>query len=324
MQKDLAVIQSQQIANGLAKAGGGDYNKIWIRDNVYVALAYMQSGHLDQAAKIYSELFKIIEKFQTVLDAKKYPANDSELIHPRYSLDGNTIAGPWSNKQHDAIGVLLFGVGRLFQLDTKYVSKDIISLSQKLINYLENCRYWDDKDNGIWEENPPVLHASSLAACVQGIYQVSSFCSFNEKGHQLAQANLAQLLPAESSLHSVDMALLSLIWPYGYKLVTLVESVESKLLKSKGVARYIGDKYESIGQEEPQWVMGIPWLGIAHFELGSVQKAKEYLNQTELLYTENGLPESYLANNQTCRHTPLAWSHAMTIVLRAKLGMASI
>lgn len=319
MERDLAVLQSQRLANKLFIAGGGaGYKNIWIRDNVYVALAYAFIGQLDVAGEIYSGLLKIINRYNDRLDAKNYPEDD-DLLLPRFTVDGDEVPGPWSNKQHDAIGALLYGVGQLHQLDSKYISKSQAKLVQKLVHYLETCRYWQDKDNGMWEEKP-ALHASSLAACIKGIQMVGGFCNYDAGGLKQAQANLEALLPKESKTHPVDMALLSLIWPYGYKRRDIVEAVEKTLLRKNGLIRYVGDVYESDGTGEPEWAMGIPWLGIAFYELGDKAKAAHYLHQTDTLYTGGGLPESYQASNRATAHTPLAWSHALALVLRAKLG----
>ncbi len=319
MDKDLSVIQSQQLPNKLSIAGGGDYDKVWIRDNVYVALALAEAGHMSDATRIYTELLKIIKKYEHLLDSKKYPTKDSELLHPRFSVAGDIIPGNWGNKQHDAVGALLFGIGQIHSKNHKAFNDSQKQLCQKLVNYLELCRYWEDEDNGIWEESR-TIHSSSLSACIKGIQMVSDFCKYNKQHLKLAEQNLKNLLPSESSIHDADMALLSLIWPYGYELENIVKAVEDTLLRTKGVIRHIGDAYEADGQSEPQWVMGIPWLGIAYYELGNIKKAKVYLKATEDLYTDNGLPESYLANNKACVHTPLAWSHAMAIVLRTKLA----
>lgn len=320
MDKDFAVLKSQQLPNGLMIAGSGDYDKIWIRDNVYVALAFAEAGKYQEAATIYRELCQIIAKYQDVLDRTSYPTQDSELLHPRFTISGDLVPGAWSNKQHDAVGLLLYGLGQLYSIDKRLVTDAEQAIAQKLINYLELCRYWEDPENGMWEE-APTLHASSLAACIRGIEIVRSFCNHDTDGLQQAKANLEQLLPRESIVHDVDMALLSLIWPYGYKRPTIVETVETQLLRKSGVIRYIGDRYEAGGEnQEPEWVMGIPWLGIAHFELGNIQKAQTFLHATEKLYTSNGLPEAYLAHNKSVAHTPLSWSHALAIVLRAKLA----
>ncbi len=324
MEKDLAVLRSQQLPNKLFIAGGSDYDKIWIRDNVYVALALIEAKRFSQAASIYSGLLNIIKQYEHKLDLGKYPENDSELLYPRFSITGAEIDGHWGNKQHDAIGALLYGIGQLDGIGKEYVTGFEKLLAQKLVRYLEACRYWEDADSGMWEE-APALHASSLAACIKGIEMVSGFCAHDATGLEKAKSTLQQLLPRESSLHAVDMALLSLVWPYGYKRTDIVQNVETQLQRKHGVIRYLGDIYEADGSEEPEWVMGIPWLGIAYHELGDMQKARHYLAETEKLYTGNGLPESYLANNEACVHTPLAWSHSMALILRAKLaGMTSL
>lgn len=149
---------------------------------------------------------------------------------------------------------------------------------------------------------------------------VSDFCAVNAQGLQKAKAKLEQLLPRESATHHTDMALLSLIWPYGFKRADIIAHVEAHLARTRGVIRHRGDRYESSNNKEAEWVMGLPWLGIAHFELGDHQQAAHYLAVTEQLYTDNGLPEAYLANNQTTFHTPLAWAHALSLVLRHKLA----
>jgi GH15 family glucan-1,4-alpha-glucosidase len=318
--KDLEVIRSQQLPNGLSLAGDGpNYQHVWIRDNVYVALAMQEAGQHKAAARVYEALCGIVAKYHTLLERKAYPTQAENILPPRFTTDGARVEGEWSNKQHDAVGVLLFGLGRLYQTDPSLLSDAMKKLCQQLVNYLEACQYFRDADNGMWEEEA-TLHASSLAACIKGIENVAAFCEHDE--HMLASAkeNLENLLPRESVLHEVDLAQLSLVWPYGYLNADIVKAVEHTLLREHGVIRYVGDHYEAKDGEEPQWVMGLPWLGIAHFALGNTDKARHYLHQTESLYTENGLPESYLASNKQCAHTPLAWSHAMALVLRSKLA----
>lgn len=317
--KDIAVLRSQQLPNKLSIAGGGDYDKVWIRDNVYIALALLEAGYVDDAIQIFKELFDIIHTYEPVLDLDKYPETNEELLHPRFTTSGETVEGNWGNKQHDAVGALLFGVGQLYRVCQESVSPLQKRLCQKLITYLENCRYYEDADDGMWEDQP-TLHASSLAAAIRGIESVGAFCTHDTAALEAAKTQLERLLPRESDLHDADMALLSLIWPYGYKLPELVEKVESQLLRERGVARFVGDIYESVDGQEPHWVMGVPWLGIAHFEHGNIGKAQAYLQRTEELYLNDTLPESYVAHNDACIHTPLAWSHAMALVLRVKLA----
>lgn len=320
MIRDLAVIASEQLPNGLLIAGGGDYDKVWIRDNVYVALALAETGDMKGAATIYHELCNIVARYEYKLDSDVYPVDDSGFLHPRFTVDGDELPVGWSNKQHDAVGALLFGIGRMYAHDLTLVGELERRIAQKLVHYLQTCHYWDDPDNGMWEEGPALLHASSLGASIKGIEMVAGFCEYDEASLARAKDSLESLLPAESSKYTTDMAQLSLVWPYGYKRRDIIEQIESALLRERGVIRHVGDAYEAGGLSESQWVMGIPWLGIAHFELGDVAKARNYLDATEQLYTENGLPESYLANNKACIHTPLAWSHAMALVLRSKLA----
>jgi len=47
-------------------------------------------------------------------------------------------------------------------------------LVQLLVDYLVALEYWQDADNGMWEENREV-HASSIGACVAGLLAISRY-----------------------------------------------------------------------------------------------------------------------------------------------------
>lgn len=318
MQNDLNVILTQRLPNKLFVAGGATYDKVWIRDNVYIALALEEAEMYSDAAAVYRGLLSFIKRYAGVLDLTIYPQTHGELIHPRYTIDGELVGDTWGNRQYDAVGCLLFAVGNMHRRDAGFLSMEDKIMIQKMVRYLERCRYWEDADDGMWEDQP-TLHVSSIAASIKGIEAVSDFCKYDEALMGKARESMLRILPAESELHPVDMAQLSLLWPYGYKMPEIAEQVERELLRPRGVIRFIGDVYESDDAGEPQWVMGIPWLGLAWFQLGDVTKAREYLAKTEELYIDGILPESFLANSQMCVHTPLAWSHAMAFALRHKL-----
>src|SRR5690606_18353895 len=90
-----------------------------------------------------------------------------------------------------------------------------IKITQKLIWYLNNLEYWHEPDNGIWEFG--MEHkASSIGACIAGLKAATELTELQipegmiEKGEKA----LDSILPRESEQHFVDLAQLTLIYPY--------------------------------------------------------------------------------------------------------------
>ncbi len=180
--------------NGLYPAANSTstgYNRIWIRDNVYVSLG-LETINIKEALKTIHALLDILLKHEYKIDwmiKQPHPKHKHRYIHPRYDKDGNEILEEWGNKQNDAIGALLWRIGELnktqenqrFSGPKKFKgffreinvlrNNDDKKIVQKIVNYLEAVEYWKDKDNGIWEENEE-LHASSIGACLAGLLNV--------------------------------------------------------------------------------------------------------------------------------------------------------
>ncbi|MBS7629897.1 glycoside hydrolase family 15, partial [Candidatus Bathyarchaeota archaeon] len=146
-------------------------------------------------------------------------------------------------------------------------SKKDKQIVQKLVYYLSSIEYWHDKDNGIWEENEEV-HASSVGACVAGLKKISKIVYVPKWLIKNGEQTLKKLLPKESETKEVDMALLSLIYPYDIinkkMVLKILKNIEENLVKNKGVIRYPGDMYYSINKKEAEWTMGFPWLAIIY------------------------------------------------------------
>jgi len=131
---------------------------------------------------------------------------------------------------------------------------------------------------------------------------------------------LNALLPKESATKEVDLALLSLIYPYNIvseqQRNQIIKNVENFLVREKGVVRYCGDKYYANECGEAVWTMGFPWLAIIYKQLNDFEKYNFYVNKSkEVMNSAGELPELYYANS--CVHnenTPLAWSMSLLAV----------
>ncbi len=307
------MLLSLRYPNGLflaAPCSKTGYHRIWIRDNIYAALGLEN----ETAAQTVYALLEILKKHEYKIDwiiKQPHPKESYRYVHPRYDENGNELHEPWGNKQNDAIGALLWKIGKL-NLTLKENEKRIV---QKLVDYLGAIEYWHDADNGMWEDHEEV-HASSVGACLAGLLAVQNIV--NVPLHLIAHGEhaLRTMLPRESVTKHVDLALLSLIWPY--KVVTqkekeqILKNVEQELVREKGVIRHQGDWYYNNGKEA-EWPLGLCWLAIIYKQLGQEHKYRFYLEKARNAMNTNGeMPELYFGGTFVHNeNTPLAWAMSL-------------
>ncbi|HEX2022597.1 MAG TPA: glycoside hydrolase family 15 protein [Candidatus Thermoplasmatota archaeon] len=332
------VLETLRLGNGLYLASpSADYSKVWLRDTFYESLPYVDkpTHHYEQT---YWSLLDILRRHEWKIDAivRQKPLEADAYIHARFHPETlREFHEPWGNKQNDATGALLFGValglkhGRRVLRDER--DRRVV---QKLVRMLGALRYWEDPDNGMWEEAEEV-HASSVGACVGGLAALRD-AGFDVPDDLIREGRRAldALLPRESATKRTDLALLSLCYPY--RVVTpaqrraIVEDVERHLLRARGVIRYEGDSYystlaEEHGRDKPwefyhgteaEWCFGLPWLSLIHRDMGNKAKADQYLAWTARVLKGPGcLPELYFAgSDEVGPNTPLGWSVAMHIL----------
>lgn len=330
----LAILKGLQYDSGLFAASKKGietgYDKAWLRDNFYECLGFEVIGDYETVRKTYRAILDIFKKHEFKIDyaIQKKPEYTHEYIHPRYHPETfDEFWEEWGNKQNDSIGCILFKLGQLEQEEkgSIVVDEDDRRIVQKLVWYLSTLEYWHDEDSGMWEENHEI-HASSVGACVAGLLMASKIEGIHvpaeliEKGKRV----LGVLLPRESLEKFVDLALLSLIWPY--EIVTeeqaqqILENVEYHLLRERGVIRYKGDRYynrnEDGWSEEAEWTFGLSWLAIIYARRGNQEKANEFLEKAKAtIAKKGGIPELYYSHS--ARHnanTPLGWSESLFIV----------
>ena len=295
------------------------YNLAWIRDNIYATLGLEAAKKYNIVKKTLRALLDILLKHEYKIDfaIKEKPKHHYQYIHARYDpVTMEEIGEQWGNKQNDSIGALLFKIGDLEEKRIKIIrNENDLRILQKLAHYLQSIEYWRDKDNGMWEENEEV-HASSVGACVAGLRKIRKYVDVPKDLIKKGENALNELLPRESETKEVDMALLSLIYPYNAATKDqrdlILKNVEERLVKEKGVIRYIGDKYH-YRDGEAMWTKGFPWMAIIYKQLNKPDKYAFYMKKTIEVMNEKGeLPELYYADgnghNENC---PLAWSQAL-------------
>jgi len=310
-----------------AKTTQTGYSRVWLRDNVYAALGFEALGRVDDVIRTYRALLDIFRKHEYKIDwmiRQPTPKEAWRYIHARYDpTTHEEIIEPWGNKQNDAIGAILFKIGQLERNGHNVLrNDDDRRILQKLVHYLGAIEYWHDADNGMWEENEEV-HASSVGACVAGLRAVSPLVDVPDWLIDSGLETLKTLLPCESATKETDLALLSLIYPYD--VVTpkqrdaILQNVEDKLVRERGVIRYAKDKYYHNGIGPAEWTMGLPWLAIIFHTLNKPNKYSQYMLKTVQAQNDKGeLPELYFGQSALYNeNTPLGWAQSLFIVAQA-------
>lgn len=331
--KHLRILKSLRYKSGLFAASKKDsetgYDKSWLRDNFYETIAFEVIGDWDTVEKTYRAILDLLLKHEHKIDwaIQNRPQAAYQYIHARFHPESfDEFWEEWGNKQNDAIGAILFRIGELEANHKRSILKTDahVRIVNKMVRYLESIEYWKDADSGVWEEGEEV-HSSSVGACVAGLKSIARHPKIEVPIKLIHEGEKALnlLLPRESEKKFVDLAQLSLIWPYGVISETqknqILENVEYHLVREKGVIRYKGDRYynKNMDQvsEEAEWTFGLAWLAIIYEKMGNKEKAEYLLKELIVLDTPEGLPELYFSNSPEYNdNTPLGWSESLFIV----------
>jgi GH15 family glucan-1,4-alpha-glucosidase len=311
------------------------YDKAWLRDNVYEAIAFEYADEWDVVSKTYHTLLDIFDKHIDKINwaVTNKPFESWQFIHARYNPETlEEFWESWGNKQHDAVGAILF---KLAEFESKGHSmlrndKDRKTV-QTLIYYICNVEYWHDTDSGMWEENEEV-HASSIGAVLAALkkWKEVGGMDVDQDAIDRGQAALEALLPRESESKFTDLAQLSLIYPYDVvspdMAQQIVSNLEYHLAKEKGVIRYKFDRYYNANEdgysEEAEWCFGLSWLAIAYKRLGNEERARAYMDKATATVTKDGLiPELYFSHSHEANeNNPLGWSESMYVAALFEVG----
>lgn len=248
------------------------YSSIWVRDNVYIAYAHWVTGDRAIATKTLNTLMTYFHqhrhRFEAIITGQADPQNRMNRPHIRFN--GDTLAEideTWSHAQNDALGYFLWFYCELAQQGAVRPQADAWQVLALFPLYLEVIAYWQDEDNGHWEEVRKI-EASSIGAVVAGLRSLRELWKSANESRAAAgktvdlqridalihsgQAALDEILPAESiqpdpQFRLYDAALLFLIYPLrvveGAIADSILHNVITHLQGNYGIKRYIGDSF---------------------------------------------------------------------------------
>ncbi len=331
--------------------GTGRYNIFWLRDIMYATYANEYLGNMSQMIKSYELVMTIMMKYRHKIVSAIRKKPKGYALHARYHPNTLEELTPhWGHHQLDIFGLFLYKTGDLIKKGHNVVyTTEQRELIKDVIQYVFNLRWETVPDFGMWEEGPE-LHSSSIGAVLAGLTMwfdgdyykykyshptdLSKIVPVSERFFDHVNDALYKILPRESASRECDLAQLSLIWPYNIvddkMKLSLLEDVEKRLLRDKGVIRYESDKYFNPSQNNPkgteaQWPLGIAWLSIVHNKLAAwnphdlrgairhLKASKEYLLKIDELMVDGAIPELYSGGkpNANC---PLAWAHSFHMI----------
>lgn len=275
-------LQFYPLANGLFPAArvtaSNDYTgygSVWVRDTVHIAHAHYVRGHVSQAVQTMATLMAHFQsqrpRFQAVIAGSVAPHQLYERPQIKFCGDPlSELPTPWPQAQNDALGYFLWfysQLGRDGQITPTVEAVETLALFPP---YFGAICYWQDADNGHWEESPKIA-ASSIGTVVAGLQALQAWLGDHPPEstptqlllHQYlsqidletliarGKAQLDAILPAESiqpdTYRRYDAALLFLIYPL--QVVTppqahqIVDDVRQHLQGSYGIRRYLGDSF---------------------------------------------------------------------------------
>ena len=254
------------------------YSNVWVRDNIHIAHAHYINGCNEIAVKnvtTFAEYFiKHQWRFEKIISGE-LDFNDP-MNRPHIRFNGNSleeINQKWSHAQNDALGYFLWLFCKLYNDKVITVTQQQSQLLALFVLYFDKIKYWQDQDNGHWEEAKKT-EASSIGVVVAALTELKRVVQHKKNiqyNDKIISANflnemiekgwqsLKKILPAEciqvEKKRPYDAALLFLIYPLD---IIQDESMEDKILKNVfehlqgdyGIHRYIGDSYWSADYKE--------------------------------------------------------------------------
>lgn len=356
-QRSIEIVLENQSASGayIASPNFPTYHYCWFRDGSFIAYAMDLAGQYESSRRFHQWVAARVHERKELIRNGLAKARlgqtltEAEILHTRYRLDGTDgEPGNWPNFQLDGFGTWLWALNEHQKQNSEIrLSDEMLEAAELVADYLSEL--WSLPCYDCWEEFPDHIHPHTLAAIYGGL---AAHTQLTGKTHQSARPAIrARLIAgAEPFGHfvkfrnssSVDASLLGLAVPYQVvspddpTMLKTVEYIESTILRDGGLHRYDQDSYYGGGA----WILLTAWLGWYYIELAAkcpdraaslrpkIQACQAWIEAQAGRYQY--LPEQVAENLNVPSYypiwmerwgeiaSPLLWSHANYVILRAK------
>lgn len=352
--RSVEIILDCQAASGafIAAPAFPQYRYAWLRDGAFIAHAVDAAGRRDAGARFHEWVASVVLANRDGLEraiaagrSGRAPASTDHL-HCRYAADGSPGPDDWPTFQLDGPGIWLWSLRRHVRAGGR-LTKEQGTAASLVGRYL--AALWQLPSYDAWEEAPEHVHTSTLGAIAAGLRAAAGLDQrLAEQLDPVAEAIVVRLLERAQEVghftkwegsQAVDASLLWLGMPY--ELVPLdhphyaatVRRIEEELVSpAGGVHRYRRDTYYGGGE----WILLTASLGSVYArrdhqdDRSRAERLRAWIEaQAD---ADGSLPEQVAARAldpariEEWRHRwgqsarPLAWSHAMYLLLLRDLG----
>lgn len=244
----------------------------WFRDNAHVANALSERGrddNIEQARGVGRAFLQILQANEQLLYSATHDP-DAPRLPVRVQAD--TLNNDSEQRfQNDSTGYAIWLPAQLMLRGLLEPSRDDLGMFAATARYLEAGRFWQQADEGQWEEDRQI-HASSIGVVVASLSAVARV--FDRHDYK-TDVDLQQVINRGSDVLSTILGQYGETPPtgdypgrqYDASHLFLTESlrlfdgasklanrevrqIEERLVRSKGTIRYPGDSYYAPGFTE--------------------------------------------------------------------------
>jgi glucoamylase len=316
-----AVIAAPELDPDFEHSGG--YGFVWGRDLAFIVLAFLAARRTDSAEHALRWLPQ---------------AQEPEGLWLQRHWTNGSLAPSWCKHQLDETGAIVFAYEAAWQaMRNRGLDAELWPSARRAAEFLLGTIEEDGipcATADLWEERDG-RHAFTAAAIYGGLRAAASMARRHEPAlaptYDAAAEVVQEGIEREfwSEFHGrylrslgdpvADVSLLGLAWPFaavdpgGERMRATVRALESELgSPSGGVMRYAGDTYAGGNK----WVLAALWLGLWHRQIGDGAGHERSLEYALVAQTPLGLlPEQVTDDGEPAWVVPLAWSHAMLLLV---------